>query len=62
MWQGVLARHSARIPPTPPEDTKSVRPRIRRDEAWLAVRAGAAPLVENETSVMYRLKASFETS
>src|SRR6185312_3782174 len=62
VWHGVLARHSARTPPTPPEDTKSVRPRICRVGDWLAVRAGADPLVENGTSVMYRPKLSLETS
>ena len=62
VWHGDVDRHSARTPPTPPEETKSVSPRIRRLPDCDAVRAGPAPLVENGTSVMYRLKLSFDTS
>ena len=61
-WQGVVSRHSARTPPTPLEDTNSVSPRIRSVEDCDALRAGPAPWVENGTSVMNRLKLSFEVS
>ena len=59
VWHGVVARHSARIPPTPFEDTKLVPPRTRKLPDWLALCAGAAPLVENRTSVIRRFSDSF---
>src|SRR5258708_37202124 len=48
-WHGCGARQPATIAPTPPRPTNSVAPAIASVGAFVSERAGARPLVLNDT-------------